>query len=86
MCLDPAGYDFYAYQRGTPYVQQELYSEAIPILQQHLAVFHDSPVGLVALVIAYVELGRNREAQAEAAEIMRISPSLRAARMRSCLE
>jgi TolB-like protein/DNA-binding winged helix-turn-helix (wHTH) protein len=74
MCLDPEGVDFYAYQLGNSYVQRGLYSKAIPILQQHLGASHNSLVGLVALVIAYTELGRDHDARAEAAEIMRISP------------
>ena len=74
MCLDPAGYNFYSYQLGNSLVQTGRYDEAIPILQQHLAASPDSLVGLVSLVIAYTELGRDREARAAAAEIMRISP------------
>jgi adenylate cyclase len=70
MCLDPAGVDFYDYQL----VQSGRYSETIPILQQHLGASPNSLVGLVALVIAYTELGRDHEARAGAAEIMRISP------------
>lgn len=73
-CLDPAGYNFYSYQLGNSLVQRGHYDEAIPILQQHLAASPNSLVGLVSLVIAYTELGRDREARAAAAEIMRISP------------
>jgi len=74
ICLDPAGADFYAYQLGTSYVQRGRYGEAIPILKRHLSASPNSLVGLVALVMAYTELGRDREARAGAAEIMRISP------------
>lgn len=55
-------------------MQQGRYNDAVPILQQHLAVSPNSLVGFIALVIAYTKLGRDREARAGAAEIMRISP------------
>jgi TolB-like protein/DNA-binding winged helix-turn-helix (wHTH) protein len=74
MCLDPAGYNFYAYQLGTSYVQRGRYAEALPILKEHLSESPNSLVGLIALVVAYTELGRDREARDGAAEIMRISP------------
>jgi len=72
--LDPAGRGFYSYQLGNSYVQRGLYQEGIPILKMHLSAYPNSLVGHSALLIAYTDLGRDAQAKAEAAEIMRISP------------
>jgi adenylate cyclase len=55
ICLDPAGYNFYAYQLGNSYVQRGRYAEALPILKQHLS---DSPNSLVGLVCTGCRLYR----------------------------
>jgi len=47
---------------------------AIPILSRHLAAYPNMLTGQLALTVAYAELGRDEDAQAQAAEIMRISP------------
>ena len=72
--LDPAGRGFYSFQLGNSYVQRGLYKEGIPILKMHLSAYPNSLVGHSALLIAYIDLGLDAEAKAEAAEIMRISP------------
>lgn len=72
--LDPAGEAFYAFFIGAGYVQMGRYQEAIPFLKKNAAAYPHEPWVHQNLVIAYEELGRDQEARAEAAEIMRISP------------
>jgi predicted Zn-dependent protease len=50
------------------------YEEAIPSLKEHVTIFPDQLWGHFMLAGAYTALGRNQEAQAEAAEVRRISP------------
>ncbi len=72
--LDPAGEAFYAFFIGAGYVQMGRYQEAIPFLKKNAAAYPHEPWVHQNLLIAYEELGRDQEAHAEAAEIMRISP------------
>jgi adenylate cyclase len=51
------------------------YTEAIPTMQQFLAHHPTMFSAHLLLAIAYIELGREREARAEAAEILRLNPS-----------
>jgi tetratricopeptide (TPR) repeat protein len=74
MRLDPAGQDYYAYAVANAYNQMGRFQEAIAVLKRHLAAYPNSLIGRLAICAAYAELGRDREARAEAAEIMRISP------------
>ena len=74
MRLDPAHADFWGYDLGMAYAEMGRSDAAIPILKRHLAAYPNNLVGHLALTIAYAELGRNEDAQAQAAEIMRISP------------
>jgi adenylate cyclase len=60
--LDPGGGDFYAYFVGSLDVAMGRYQEAIPLLKRHLAAYPDELWGLMALLLAYTELGRNEEA------------------------
>lgn len=50
------------------------YEEAVRLLKEHLADYPNQQWAHAALVVAYVELGRYREARAEAIELNRISP------------
>jgi predicted Zn-dependent protease len=72
--LDPARRDFYAYLIGRALYTMGRPEQAIPFLQRHVAAFPKAPYIHVDLAIAYVEAGRDRDARAEAAEIMRESP------------
>ncbi len=75
MRLDPRNQDSYLWLEGWSYTQMGRYEEAIPILKRYLASY---PNGLPAhyyLVVDYIELGREPQARAEAAEILRISPN-----------
>jgi len=74
MRLDPANQDLYAYAVGNAYNQMGRYQEAIPILKRHLAAYPNLLTGHLALATAYAELGRDQDARAEAAQVMRISP------------
>jgi adenylate cyclase len=72
--LDPRGGDFYAFFIGAAYVQMGRYQDAIPFLKRNRAAYPDEPWVHMNLVVAYSELGRNAEARAEAAEILRVNP------------
>jgi len=74
MRLDPTGKDFYSYDVGVAYVEMGRYKDAIPVLKQHLTVYPNTLMAHVGLIVAYTELGRDDDARAEAAEIMRMSP------------
>lgn len=72
--LDPQQRDFYALMEGRTYMLMGRYEEAIPVLRGYLARYSNIIPGHLFLIACYVELGRNEEARAEAAEVMRINP------------
>ena len=72
--LDPNGKDLHLLDVGVAYVEMGRYEEAVPILKQSLAAFPNVMVSHLSLLKAYVDLGRQEDARAEAAEIMRMSP------------
>jgi adenylate cyclase len=72
--LDPAGQDFYTYALGDVYNQMGRYQEAIQVLKRHLAAYPNNLVAHLVMIMAYAELGRDQDARAGAAEVMRISP------------
>jgi adenylate cyclase len=74
MQLDPSGHDVYLGTVGMAYLQMGRNEEAIPVLKRHLVVVPNNLVIHLSLCIAYAELGRDQEARAEAAEVLRISP------------
>jgi adenylate cyclase len=74
MRLDPSRRDFYAYFIAAPYVVMGRYDDAIPLLKQHLQAYPNMAWGHAMLIVAYTELGRNQDAQAEAVDLNRISP------------
>jgi adenylate cyclase len=74
MRLDPSHPDFYTYFIASPYILMGRYEEAIPLLKRHIAVFPREPWGHAALIVAYTELGREADARAEAAKLMRSNP------------
>jgi len=75
MRLDPRHEDFYLYLEGWSYTQMGRYQEAIPILKRNVASYPDELAGHTNLIVDYTELGREDEARAEAAEVLRISPN-----------
>jgi adenylate cyclase len=74
MRLDPARHDRYAFEAGTAYGGMGRYQEAVSLLKQNVAAYPNNLVAHLLLASDYVELGRDHDAHAEAAEIMRISP------------
>jgi adenylate cyclase len=71
---DPTGKDLYSYDVGVAYVGLGRYEDAIPVLKQSLTAYPHILVSHIFLIVAYVELGHEVEARAEAAEIKRLSP------------
>jgi tetratricopeptide (TPR) repeat protein len=67
----PAGYLF---SLGTAYRLMGRYEEAITVLKQALTHNPDLLPAHVNLAVVYSELGREEEARAEAAEVLRINP------------
>ncbi len=74
MRLDPARQDFYASSAGVIYNEMGRYQDAVPLLKEALAAYPNNLSAHLAMTMAYVELGRDQDARAEAAEVMRISP------------
>jgi adenylate cyclase len=75
MRLDPRNHDSYLYLEGWAYTQMGRYEEAIPILKRNLASYPNMLPSHYLLAVDYIELGREPQARAEAAEILRISPN-----------
>jgi adenylate cyclase len=73
MRLNPRG-DFEPLMEGMAYTFMGRYEEAIPGLKRGLAGYSNNIPTHLFLIACYVELGRNEEARAEAAEVMRINP------------
>src|SRR5260370_42451900 len=69
MRLDPRNHDRYLWLEGSSYTQMGRYEEAIPILKRSLASYPNIPVQFY-LVVDYIELGRQPQARAEAAEVV----------------
>ncbi|MBV8360760.1 MAG: adenylate/guanylate cyclase domain-containing protein [Deltaproteobacteria bacterium] len=75
MRLDPAGHDFYAGVVGNSYMLMGRYQEAIPYIQRSVGALPNALWAHLDLAIAYTEIGRDSDAHAEVAEVMRISPT-----------
>jgi len=75
MRLDPRNHDHYLYLEGWSYTQMGRYEESIPILKRNLASNPNNLASHYLLAVDYIELGREPQARAEAAEILRISPN-----------
>jgi adenylate cyclase len=71
MRLDPRHPEVYSLQEGTAYNRMGRYAEAVDALKKSLP--NISWVH-VELAYAYSELGREQDARAEAAEVLRVSP------------
>src|SRR5260370_6908632 len=74
MRLDPQMQPAFSFVEGRTYMLMGRYEEAIPVLKRYLAGNFNFIVARVCLIACYVELGRNAEARAEAAEVIRINP------------
>jgi adenylate cyclase len=74
MRLDPGNRDSYSFFEGQAYTAMGRYEEAIPPLKTYLTRHSNLVPAHLFLIACYVELGRNKEARAEAAEVMRLNP------------
>ncbi len=74
MRLDPRNADWYVIDIGCAYDVMGQYPKALPFLKQHEARYPDNIGVHMELAFAYAQLGRNQEARAEAAEILRLNP------------
>jgi adenylate cyclase len=72
--LDPAFADLFAMEVGQAYLQQGQYQQAISAYKRHTSSFSTWLGSHLGLAIAYTELGRDQDAQAEAAEVIRLNP------------
>ena len=75
MRLDPRNQGGYLLEIARAYNETGRYAEAVPVLKRHLTRYPNSLPGHASLAIAYAELGREVEARAEGAEVLRISPN-----------
>jgi adenylate cyclase len=69
--LDPRHPENYSLQEGQAYNRMGRYAEAVDALKRSE---QNNPWAHVSLVYAYSELGREEDARAEAAEVLRVSP------------
>jgi adenylate cyclase len=72
--LDPSRHESYAFYAATNLVLIGQHQQAIPLLKSNLTVYPDNIFAHANLVVAYTELGRDADASAEAAEVMRLNP------------
>jgi adenylate cyclase len=85
MRLDPRNRDVHLFEVGWAYRLMDRYEEAITALKRVLTRSPNHVGAHISLAISYSELGREEEARAEVAEILRLSPgfSLEALRQRA---
>jgi adenylate cyclase len=69
--LDPRHPDITCLQEGTAYIRMGLYTDAI---EAQKGCEPTNPYSHLNLIVAYSALGREQEARAEAAEVLRVSP------------
>ena len=74
MRLNPRHPELWLSQVGLAYLSMGRFKEARTIFEEAFANFPNNPGGYMCKAVADVELGRNDEARAEAAEILRLSP------------
>jgi adenylate cyclase len=79
--LNPSAEDLYGLMAGIAYDQMGRYQGAVAILERAVAAYPNNLTARLALAMAYVELGRDQDAQLQAAEIMRLSPHFSVAAM-----
>jgi adenylate cyclase len=76
MRLDPLNRSWYLLEVGQGYTVSGQYAQAASVLKEHLANYPNSLGARAFLAVSYIELGQEREAQAQVAEIRRISPQM----------
>ncbi len=71
---DPQGWTSYLFIEAWADTEMRRYAEAIPIFKLYIARFPNNPGAYTNLIVDYTELGRDQEAQEEAAELLRVFP------------
>jgi len=74
MRLDPRNRDRYFLDFGSAYEYMGRYRDSVAAYQQGLGAMPNNLGTHLGLAIDYIELGRDQQAQAEAAEVLRINP------------
>ncbi len=74
MRLDPRNRDRYFLEVGLAYFAMGRYEESVSAYKQSLVRWGNNPGPHLGLAVDYVELGRDNEARAETAEILRFNP------------
>jgi adenylate cyclase len=74
MRLDPRNRDQYVLVVGLAYFAMGRYKESVSAYKQSLVRWGKSPGPHLGLAVDYVELGRDEEARAETAEVLRFNP------------
>jgi adenylate cyclase len=72
--LDPALADLFAMEVGWAYLQEGQYQQAISASERCARSFSTLPGCHLGLAVGFTELGRDGDARAEAAEVMRLNP------------
>jgi adenylate cyclase len=75
--LDPESQDFYAGDIGFADLFMGRDQEAIPLLEKFAAIYPNHLLTHLGLSVAYTELGKDREAHAQAAEAIRLNPQFK---------
>ena len=75
--LDPESEDFYAGDIGFADLVIGRDQEAVPLLEKFAGIYPNELLCHVGLCVAYTELGKDREARAQAAEVMRLNPQFK---------
>jgi adenylate cyclase len=74
MRLNPRHPEYCLIQVGLAYLSMGRFKEARSIFEETFANAPNQPAGYMLKAIADVEMGRNDDARAEAAEVLRLSP------------
>jgi tetratricopeptide (TPR) repeat protein len=74
MYLDPQHGDNYLMDEGLEYLALGRYGDALGAFKRHVALHPGISWDHLGLANAYIELGRDDEARAEAAEVQRLNP------------
>jgi len=85
MRLDPRHRDQYLIWIGLADTQLKRYKEAIPVVKQFQASYPNllgSGFCFIYLIVDYVELGRDQDARASAADLLQLSPNMSADALR----
>jgi hypothetical protein len=74
MSLDPLHRDYYLTEEGFAYLGLGRYADVLAAFKRHAAVHPGISWDHLGLAVAYIELGRDDAARAEAAEVLQLNP------------